>query len=263
MARCQNGHYARPTLGCLEGNRLILWNLSRKSVQILPIPPSSQKVVYEINRLLKMDTEGQLYFNHQGRIMRLNRRGELETIWENTQNPNLQISAFFIDRSDVLWLGISSIGLLKVDLQASAFKASLYQSSFIAAMVGKMGYPHLSFPHWATNRMSYYLRQVQDAQGNLYFCHNFYDHNEIFRVSKDGIQSFKHVPPYAIYTAMVAMPNGEIRVFNERQVEWFCWKSPEAVPDTLPIAISDIKGMVAKEIGNTHIMQGVEFADAR
>ncbi len=246
----------------LDRDRLILWDLPKNTGQIIPIPKSPLIGVYEIHRLLKIDAKGQPYFNHEGRIMRLNQQGVLETLWTSTENPELQISAFYIDRSDVLWVSVNSKGLFKIDLRANTFQSHVYRSGFIAEIIGKFGFSNISFPHWATNKLSSYLRQAKDSKGNIYFCYNSYNHNEVFQIGEQGIRMFKYIPNRVIYTALLVMPNGEVRIFDSLFLKWYCWKSPDAIPYTIPLVIDKIKGLEEIVVKDYKRMRGVEFADA-
>src|SRR5690606_33758868 len=109
---------------------------------------------------------GRVYFEYYGRIYRLTDRNKLELLWEHSGIPS-RISAFFIDRSDVLWLSLNAQGLLKIDLQALHFESYRYSTNFIGAMAELMGNRNSLFPSdWILPDAAYYFRQAWDKKGN-------------------------------------------------------------------------------------------------
>ena len=101
-----------------ERDRLVLWDLSKNTTQIIPVPKSPLKKVYEIHRLLKIDAKRQPYFNHEGRILRLNQRdthkGLQKTLTTEDGLPNNTIYCILPDKAGKLWCSTNK-GIFRFD----------------------------------------------------------------------------------------------------------------------------------------------------
>lgn len=237
----------------IEGDRLIIWDLTKQTSKMIVIPPPQKKKLAEGFRTLKTDSQGQVYFCHTARVFRLNQQDELKLVWEDRDNPNLNISSCYIDQSDVLWMGINAQGLLKIDLQAAPFKSYTYQTNFIGDVMEKAGVPKSVLPpHWTGIPMPYYIRQAQDSQANTYVCYDSYYLGykslfQVFKLTKQGFQKFTHLPKAAQNTAMLVMPNGEVRIYNQLEAKWYCWKTPDAVPYTIQVEWPNLPGLIVAD----------------
>ena len=211
--------------------------------------PSGNQGVKE-SGTLQVDSKGQLYFSYYGRIFRIAENGELKLLWENTANPNLRITVFYIDRSDVLWVSVNAQGLEKIDLQALPFHSYLYKTNFMVDVLVQAGANRAIFsPEWNNRESPYYFRQAQDSKGNGYACFNWLNQNEIYQVNQQGIRLLQNKQSNASYSAMMTMPDGSIRVFDTEQSAWYNWKTQKAVPEKIQL--------------DADSMKGVELADAK
>lgn len=247
-----NIFYATNLIEVLPGNRLamlsdgnvLIMDISRKTSYAYKVPEKPKTVIGDIPWFLKTDSNGQVYFAYGNRIFLLSNTGELKLLWENLEHPQLHISAFFIDRSDVLWVSVNAQGLLKIDLQALPFESYKYTTSFIADIMEMAGANRAKFPpHWVTQYSSYFFRQAHNDKGELFATYNFYDKNQVFRLNKDGFQVLPYSTSVSIFGAMLILPNNELWVFDEMHYCWYRWKSTEAVPERLQMDSISMKGM--------------------
>ncbi len=242
---------------CLPGNRLamadkdriILLDINKKSSKVIMPPASTFVGVDPTNSNLQVDSKGRAYFHNAGRIFRLTETGELKLLWENTGNINLRISAFFIDRSDVLWLSVNAQGLLKIDLQASPFESYEYRGGFVTDILKLAGLKSgISKPQTYTEA-SFSFRHTRDSKGNLFFNSTWIGEEKIYQLHEKVLSSFSHFPKSTLYTAIVAMPDDVIWAFDQASLAWYSWKTPASVPE---------KFLLDKES-----MKTIEVADAR
>lgn len=250
--------YFTSSVALLPGNRLLVYkannilllDLTRKTVQTFTIPAAEPGTLHQ-NSIMEVDSKGQPYFVNDGRIFRITEQGVLQLLWQNTIVPWLNITACYIDRSDVLWVSPNANGIVKVDLQSKPFQSFHYKKNFIADIIERTGATLSALPPYLYNPGGgwYYFRQATDSKERLYASCNSYDRNEIIRLDKKILYSFPHVPKNAIYTALVVMPDDEIRVFDQTSLAWYCWKNPEAMPDTISLDKKE--------------MENIQLADAR
>lgn len=254
--------YVENTMEILPGNRLAILNnnslivvdVAHKTSTTYRIPEKPKTVVGDIPWFLKTDSNGQVYFSYGNRIFLLSNNGELKLLWENTAHPQLHISAFFIDRTDVLWLSVNAHGLLKIDLQSLPFQSFKYNTSFIADIMEMAGASRAAFPeHWVKQYSSYYFRQAGNNEGDLYASYNFLSQSEVYRFNKQGFQKLVHAPAgSSIYGALMLMPGNELWAFDELNYCWYRWKTFDAVPEKLQLDAKAMAGMIfadAKFIG--------------
>ncbi|MDO9375696.1 MAG: ATP-binding protein [Ferruginibacter sp.] len=240
-------------LAYFDLNTIVIFDLTRQTFVEHPIPAGrTPKPVYE--RSTKVDSKGRLYFETEGRVIRMEANGEMKLLWENVANPSLHISAYFIDWSDVLWVSVNAQGLTKVDLQALPFSTYKYKVNFISDIMEQAGARKQDFPgHWSLLEMSYYFRQATDGKGNRYVCHNYGNRNEVFVLNASGLKSFRHVPSNALYTALIVMPDGEVRVYDEKTAAWYCWTNPDAIPTIIQF---DKQSMVDMNLADARMIGG-------
>jgi hypothetical protein len=237
-------------LAMLSGGKVIVMDVARKTSVSYTVPEEPETVIGDIPWFLKIDSNGQVYFAYGKRIFLLTNKGQLKLLWENVEHPELHISAFFIDRTDVLWVSVNAQGLLKIDLQSLPFQSFKYKTSFIADIMEMAGASRSKFPaHWVTQYSSYYFRQAYNDKGDLFASYNFFDKNQLFRLNKEGFQALPHGTGPSIYGAMLVLPDNELWVFDELHSCWYRWKTPEAVPDKLQL--------------DSLLMKGMQIADAK
>ncbi|MEO6719579.1 MAG: ATP-binding protein [Ferruginibacter sp.] len=224
---------------CLRNNRvaiaergkIVLLDINKKTSQVI-LPPTPTNIgAAPGNGALQVDPGGRIYFGHYGRIFRLTDEGELKLLWENTSNT-LRISAFFIDRSDVLWVSVNAQGLLKIDLQALHFESYGYRAGFITDILEQTGVKQraLSKPQTFVEA-SFSFRHARDTKGNLFFTSTWLREDKIYQLHEHALNSFPHFPVNTLYTAILTMPDDAIWAFDQVSLAWSSWKTASAVPE--------------------------------
>ncbi|WP_300600552.1 ATP-binding protein [Niabella sp.] len=222
--------YPGNRLATLEKNVLTLLDVNHKTSRVIELPAPLPGAIRGENGL-QLDAHGTVYFEYYGRIYRLKDDDSLELLWEHTGAP-ARISAFFIDRSDVLWVSLNAQGVLKIDLQALHFESYKNEGNFIENVVRLLGSNALLLPgEWKNPDAGYYFRQAWDSKGHLYSCNNWYERSAVFQFTKQGFRRFAHVPGQKIFTAVVAMPGDAIWAFDQSESVWYTWRNPDAVPE--------------------------------
>ena len=225
-----------------DNGKILLIDVDRKSSSIVGLPPPTPGSVSG-NGGMQVDTKGRAYFEDHGRIFRLTNDGQVKLLWENHQ-ANQRISAFFIDRSEVLWVSVNAQGLLKIDLEALHFASFRYTTNFIMDIMVQAGVQKALIPkEWASAEASYFFRQAYGKNGSLYACYSFYEPGRMFQLNEKGFHSFNHTPAYALYTAMLDMPGYAVCTFDQVESAWYCWKAPNTDPEKLSLDKNEFKGV--------------------
>ncbi|MBO9619757.1 MAG: response regulator [Niabella sp.] len=245
--------YPGNRVATLEKNKLTLLDVDKKISCVIELPAPLPGGIRGEN-FLQLDPNGHIYFEYYGRIYRVTDNGTLELLWENTGAP-ARISAFFIDRSDVLWVSLNAQGVLKIDLQALHFESYKNTGNFIEEIAGLLnGNKALQPPEWKNPDAGYYFRQAWDSKGNLYSCNSWYGRTGVFQFTKQGFRRFTHIPEKKIFTAVVVMPGDAIWAFDQSESVWYAWANPDAVPRKgLPDAknFTDVELTDARYIGGS------------
>ena len=240
-------------LAIYDSSRIIMLDLVKRNSKIIQLPRPPANHEGSGYQGLQVDSKGRLYFASYNRIFRMAETGVLEMLWENTQSPTQRISAVFIDRSDVLWVSVNAQGVFKIDLQALPFQSFRYNTSFISDIMDHAGARRTSFPaHWHIKSNSYEFRYAYDSKGILYLTSNLFDFNEVYQYKSNRLQSLSHVPDNTTYTAIMVLPNDEIRVYDEKKSCWFSWATPDVIPKKIQLDPASMRGIVladAKYIG--------------
>jgi len=224
-----------------KADQITMLDLTKKTSKVIPIPTGAPVPYQSYEDLLCQDSKGVAYFVNNGRVFRVNERDQLELLWQNTTTPQFNITAFFVDRSDVLWLSVNAQGITKVDLRAMPFHSYPYKNSFVTDILGEAGVsPTLIPTAWADPRSAYYFRQARDSKNRLYICTNPYAVDEIFRYDGRIFEKFAHLLSRRIYSALVVMPNDEISIFDTVNSRWYNWKTPDSVPDSVSLDRSQL-----------------------
>ena len=235
-------------LAVLQEQNLVIVDAAKKTGRVLPIPPPPAGNINGYGLLL-VDHRGRAYFEDHGRIFRLNEKDQLDLLWENTGAPD-RISAFYIDRSDVLWFSVNAQGLMKIDLGASRFESYRYKQSFTVDILNHLGINSTQIPAmWGDKLVGYFFRQTRDSSGRAYYSNNWGEKADIYQYTGTEFRPFLHVPRQATYGALIAMPNNELWAYVQEERRWYIWKKPDAIPQKL----------AADSITQT----GVEPADAQ
>ncbi len=250
--------YAKYSIVYLSANRLafadkdqiILLDVDKKTSTIIRPPVSTISKADPGSSDLQVDSRGRAYFENTGRIFRLSESGEPKLLWENTNNPAARISAFFIDRSDVLWVSVNAQGLLKIDLQSSPFQSYSYRAGFISDILEQAGVKRgvISKPQIQTEG-SFSFRYARDTKGNIFFTSYWIGEDKIYQLQDQGLRSFPHFPTNIYYTAILTMPDDAIWALDQNATAWYSWTTASAVPE---------KFLLGKES-----MHSIEVTDAR
>ena len=234
----------RFSIACLKNDRLIvaqddkiiLLDLKEKTSRFITPPANLKAPFVSVNCELQVDTKGRVYFENGGRIFRITESGDMKMLWENTINPALRISAFFIDRSDVLWVSINAQGLLKIDLQSAPFESYKYRMNFIADILQYAGVK-LTMPlnEKIKGESSYYFRQTFDKKNNHFIYSGWLDAGSIFQLAPASIHAVLHFPVQYDNSALISMPDGGLWVLSQQRPEWYFWKSNSPDPEKLLI----------------------------
>lgn len=210
-----------------DANRIVVLDLSKKEARSYPIPISMRNSLQQGDAVLKTDSNGRLYFKHAGRIFRLTSQGRMELLWENNVAPHLHITAFFIDRSDVLWISVNAQGLIKVDLQVPPFQSFAYKNNFAMDILEQAGWPAAQIPQqWSVPYASYYFRQAYNVQGDLFISCNYFNLDKVYKYNGKSLSVLSPPVVGASYSALAIAPDGSVRVFEESRAAWLSW-SPD------------------------------------
>jgi signal transduction histidine kinase/DNA-binding response OmpR family regulator/ligand-binding sensor domain-containing protein len=255
-------NYIRSSIIWLSGNRLaigykdeiVLLDIDKKTSQVIPIAPSFKARTDASTSELQADSKGRPYFVYDGRILRMNANGETELLWENTAKPDLRISAFFIDRSDVLWLSVNAQGLLKIDLKASLFKSYGYETGFatdiLKQVLGNQGViPRLL----SYTESSFSFRQTTDKKGNLFFTADWSGEDKIYHLKEGKLQWLPQPPIHHNYATLLTMPDSAIWAYDIPATAWYSWKTSSAVPEKLML---DRETMKTSEVTDALVLGG-------
>ena len=232
-------------LAVYDHDRIVVLDVSRRAAQAYPIPLPDKFGMAVDDGVVKTDARGQLYFKHRGRIFRMEGDGSMKLLWENTGAPHLHITAFYIDRSDVLWVSVNAQGLIKVDLQALPFHSYRYTSSFVADILVQAGVPRAAIPApWTDPLSAYYFRNAWDSSGNLYVSCNHFNGTAVYRYDGKTFVPMPHAPAGNEYSALVIAPGNGVRVFEESASAWYEWSGAGEKPEQLALDHAAFKDVV-------------------
>lgn len=235
-------------------DRIVILDLAKKTSKSIKIPPVPLLYVDSHKDLLCQDSKGLVYLVDRGRVFRVNPNDQLELIWQNTTAPDFNITALFVDRSDVLWVSVNTYGISKIDLRAIPFYTHTYRRSFVADVLEEAGVPLSEIPlEWATPKVNYYFRQAWASKNKLYLTANPQGNGKIFSLEGTTFTRFEHQQDSTVYTALVVNKKGEICVLDQRNSRWYTWKSPVSRPDSFSLDRSE---MVNIEVTNGCFAKG-------
>lgn len=233
--------YRNNKIASLEKDKLTLLDPNKKIAKNIFLPQPKPESI-KGNTDLKVDKHGRAYFEYYGSIYRINEKDTVELLWQNTGQP-ARVSAFFIDRSDVLWISLNAQGLLRIDLHALNFESYSYQTSLLEDIFrlsdGVPGY----FPtEWKDPTTSYFFRQTRDSKGMLYACNMWTETSDIFYFDQGKFQLFKHIPKQKIFSAVVVLPGDEIWGFDHSESVWYSWSDHNAIPQKIHLNVPEFSG---------------------
>ena len=240
----------RNRLAISDSDKIIILNIDKRTSKVITAPLPASSAVYSPNSELKVDSRGHVYFANSGRIFRVAENGEFQLLWENDIDPTLRITAFFIDRSEVLWVSVNAQGLLKIDLQASLFHSYAYRAGFVADILELAGLKPGPVTKQQTDKIAAtYFRHAWDSSGNLFLGSPDGGNQSIYHLNERSLRQFPHSPVNSYYSAIVNMPDNAIWGFDNFAKCWYSWKTPSSIPEKLQL--------------DTESLKGVELTDAR
>ncbi|MEO5648394.1 MAG: ATP-binding protein, partial [Ginsengibacter sp.] len=238
-------------LAVTDYNRIVLLNLVTKTVKSYDLYDAERPELKEIPRLSQTDKNHQLYFEHGGRIFRLQKNGGLQLLWQNTFAPELKITACFIDRTEALWVSVNAQGLLKIDLRAMPFHSYQYQTNFFVDVLQQAGLPGTSFPsRWWFEKEAYFFRYAYDSKGNLFYSYNPLRQSGLFEWSHQQVRELPALKgENPVFTAIAIDAADGIWAYDMEKEGWYFWKTAQTHPEFFPL--------------NSWTIRGVNLADAR
>ena len=246
------GIMARFSMVALPGNRLlvaqgdkvILLDINNRTSRFIRPPAGVKTGLASVNCEVQVDAMGMPYFENGGRIFRITESGEMKLLWENTINPSLRISAFFIDRSDVLWLSVNAQGLLKVDLRAPPFQSYQYRKNFIADILEQAGVKlNMPLNEFTRAEASYSLRQAIDKNGNHFVFSSWLGNGNIYQLQQPELRTASHIPAGFDYYAISAIPDNDIWALGHDNFVWYFWKKSTPAREKLMLDKESMEGL--------------------
>ncbi|WP_222837316.1 ATP-binding protein [Dyadobacter fermentans] len=217
-------------------NRVVLLDLVKRTSKSITIPGGVPAYNNSHKDLLCQDSKGLVYLVNQGRVFRVNEKDQLELIWQSGSAPQFNVTAFFVDRSDVLWMSINTHGITKIDLRAIPFYTRPYKSGFVADILEEAGIPPPQIPaEWTDSAIDYYFRQAWASDNQLYLTANLWGNGEIFSYDGATLSRFNRARHSKVYTALVVKPGGEVCAFEQMNSRWYSWKAPASAPDSFSL----------------------------
>ena len=224
-----------------RADQVVILDLEKRTSKSIKIPPGPFVNPGSYQDLLCQDSKRLAYLMNRGRVFRVNKNDQLELIWQNKTAPQNNITAFFVDRSDVLWASINARGITKIDLRSIPFYTHAYRKGFVADILEEAGVSSSQMPsEWADPEIAYYFRQAWASGNQLYLTANVNGNGEIFSYDGTTFTRFNHQPHLKVYTALVVKPEGEICVLEHMTSRWYTWKTPASVPDSFSLDRSEM-----------------------
>jgi len=140
--------------------------------------------------LASLDSHGQLVFEYQGRILRLEKDDRVTVLWK--MPTTFEVSVLLVDQTNTLWVGTNADGLYRVNLMTTPFQAYSLRKNFIADVLTDQ----FRIPHEQTDKFnftipgSYYLRYFyRDRKSVLLTLENYYDNPGILLLQEGSLTS--------------------------------------------------------------------------
>jgi signal transduction histidine kinase/CheY-like chemotaxis protein/AraC-like DNA-binding protein len=216
-----------------RGDRIVILDLVKRTSKSLKIPTERPNFLDSHRDLLCQDSKGLVYVINEGRIFRVNQNEQLELIWQNTKAPDYNLTAFFVDRSDVLWVSINTHGITKVDLRAIPFHTHAYQKGFVADILKAAGLPSAQIPaEWEFSGTAYSLRLAQASKKMLYLTAIVGNKSTLFSYDGNRLAKLPHQPRSKSYNALIVKPGGEVGALEHLNPRWNTWNTSASAPDS-------------------------------
>lgn len=225
-----------------NGKQLLYLHLQKRTATVREIPVNGGTTVAGSHHILKTDQQGRLYFEHHGRILRVEKDGSIKQLWQNNVAPSLLITDFYIDRSDVLWVSVNAQGLIKVDLHAQPFLTYRYKRNFTFDLLEQAGVPAAALPSsWSSPFASYFMRTAFRNRESFWLG---LEGNELFLYENGKLQLLSHIPEGAKFSMLLTGPEGELWALDQQHHAWYTWKHLHARPARTEIEPAGLKDVV-------------------
>jgi signal transduction histidine kinase/DNA-binding response OmpR family regulator/ligand-binding sensor domain-containing protein len=226
------------TIVIRNNGMLSLINKDKKTVKWID-PGTKSFFNSTSSNFVKLDHQDRLYFESYGHIFRREHDGKLNLLWKNPFRMN--ITAFFIDRNDVLWVSPNAEGLYKVILQPSLFKSYDYEKGFFPDAMKLAGLPVGQLPStWFPNKAHFFFYTTFDADSTQYMCYG--DQDTIFKSPNLFYVDNKQLKalPFpsktgAILRGLTVSDKGEIWTIDPRRGGFWYWQNKSVQPVFIPV----------------------------
>lgn len=187
-------------------------------------------------RKLRMGLDGKLYARSFYGVYRVNRDGTMSLLWNNTILPGRKITAFMVDRSEVLWVGLDAGGLVKVNLRSMPMNSYSYKDNFPTDILTSFGIPAEQIPAtWKKTPWSYGFRYAYGIDSTFYFSlhegfrKDFYVYG--FRDGKTFRLPFPKEYELAVIRGLSVDKTGKIWAIDEYNKVIWCWQNDKSMPN--------------------------------
>lgn len=225
-----------------NGHRLLYLHLHKKTSSVQEIPTNGSTPVPGSHSILKTDHTGLLYFEHQGRILRVEKDGSIKQLWQNNVAPSLHVTDFYVDRSEVLWVSVNAQGLIKVDLHAQPFLTYRYKRNFAYDLLEHAGVSASMLPvSWSSPFASYFMRTAFRDKESFY-CG--LEGNELFLYENGKFQRLSNIPANAKFSMLLCGPGGALWALDQQHSCWYVWNDLRSTPEKIAIEPGGLKDVV-------------------
>ncbi|MET0466011.1 MAG: ATP-binding protein [Chitinophagaceae bacterium] len=188
---------------------------------------------------VKLDHRNRLYFESYGHIFRREPDGKLNLLWKNPFRMN--ITAFLIDRDDVLWVSPNAEGLYKITLQPSLFKSYEYEKGFFPDAMKLAGLPVEQLPSsWFPRKEHFFFYAAFGPDLTQYLCYGDQDtvfkSPNLFYTDQAQLKALPFPPKTgAILRGLTVSENGEIWTVDPRRGGFWHWQNRSVQPVFIPV----------------------------
>ena len=188
---------------------------------------------------VKLDHQDRLYFESYGHIFRREHDGKLHLLWTNPFKMN--ITAFLIDRNDVLWVSPNAEGLYKVNLQPSLFESYEYEKGFFPDAMKLAGLPVEQLPSsWFPRKEHFFFYTAFGSDSVQYLCYG--DQDTVFKNPNLFYIENKQLKPLpfpsktgTILRGLTISDKGEIWTIDPRRGGFWRWQNRSSQPVFIPL----------------------------
>ncbi|MCE7040103.1 hybrid sensor histidine kinase/response regulator transcription factor [Dyadobacter sp. CY312] len=151
-----------------DRNRLIVFDPESKKISATIIPGSEN--ISTKKPMLAVGPDGKLYFVAGGSVYRWQVSGAFELVWKvpDSFGESKEVVSFFIDSTNVLWVGTNANGVYKINLETLPLFASAYHHNFHSDVLRLLpGFSGVVPARWLNEKWSYGFRYHYTQSGAL------------------------------------------------------------------------------------------------